>query len=230
MLPPLETDTIRRRLRTRETPGNRRLARVSGPGGGPRRQMTGQPARPAPGRARSPPSHTWRGPSSCPAGSGPPQCTARGGCQCRQPGWTRTSRDGPGGTLTSWALGYSVNPAGTGPPSRRTAAGPGWQRRPYGPRRRAAGRGRTSSRHRPADGAIRPGRSAVTWNRPAHPHIHCTQRVLVPGIGELLASVPAPWAIELRRGRLSLLRAGTRWVPGDFRVPGAVEGVRDGAG
>jgi len=38
---------------------------VSGPGGGPRRQMTGQPARPAPGRARSSPSHTWRGPSSC---------------------------------------------------------------------------------------------------------------------------------------------------------------------
>jgi hypothetical protein len=41
--------------------------------------------------------------------TGPPQCTARGGCQCRQPGWTATSREGPGGVLTSWARGYSTS-------------------------------------------------------------------------------------------------------------------------
>jgi hypothetical protein len=73
------------------------------------------------------------------------QCTAAGGGGRHrfQPGCTATSRDGPGGTPTIWALGRRAGPAGTGSHhrSRKNSRLNSSGVRPFGPRTSSAGAG-----------------------------------------------------------------------------------------
>jgi len=133
------------RGRRRETGGSRGCL---APAGGPRCQTAGQPARSARDQARSPPSHTWRGPSSCSA-TMPSSVNYQGlvhrrgrppvppaGMDSDQPGRSRRDADqlGPG---------VQLQPGGDRFPPGLAAEQPGEQlRRPGGRPEDELGRGR----------------------------------------------------------------------------------------